>query len=151
MSFSPNFRGTKANATSISSRSGSTNYVNGTGVQLNKATVVAVDSNGSLIKVNPSIESQVSAIIGVTGEDILASASGSVVHTGRLENISTTFAIGSPIYLDKNGDLIDVKPEIGISGFSIGDFVVFVGVIVKNEFNPLWKDLKVMLSVVGQL
>lgn len=148
MTYSPRFRGSSANASSRQTKSG---YQNGTGSTLAQGTPVATDATGQLINVDPANESTVLSIVGLAAADIPSAASGEVVDAGRLEKITTSFAIGDAIYVGKTGNLINTKPSLGSYGFVSGDFVIFVGVIVKNEFDVSAKDIKLMLSVIGQL
>lgn len=151
MSYSPFFFNKEATGNVMGSRGTITNFQNASGSTLAKATLVSVNTNGQLVLVNVSNETTVQAIVGMTGMSIPNAAIGSVVDNGRLEDVTTSFAIGDPLYLGKTGLLINVKPEIGLAGFTDGDFVIFVGVVVKNEFNASLKDIKLMISVIGQL
>lgn len=152
MSYSPIYRGSTNSATSRSSRSLSTNYQNGSGGTLIQCTPVACNASGQLIAVDPSNEATIMQFIGVCGESIPNAASGSVYDGGRLENVSIGFSVGDAIYLSKAGFLTNVKPSEGVGGFVSGDFVVFIGLVVKNEFNALQKDLKLMIDTkIGRL
>lgn len=148
MAYNPNFRGSNAKA---SSRQTITSYQNGTVGTLTQATPVSVNSSGQLVNVDPSNEASVQSLVGLMVADTPSSANGQVIDNGRLENIVTSFSIRDVLYVNKLGNLTNVKPDIGIGGFMVGDFVVLVGVVVKNEFNALQKDIKLMLSVIGEL
>lgn len=148
MTYSPNFRGNAANA---ASRQLQTDYVNGAGGTISKGTPVSTNAAGNIVLLDVSDETKVSAMVGLASQDIPDTASGTVVSGGRLENITTSFAVGDPVYVGLSGSLINQKPDIGVAGFTSGDFVVFVGVVVKNEFNPANKDIQLMLQLVGQL
>lgn len=149
MTFSPNFRGSSARG---SSRQVETNYVNASGGALTKGTAVSTNLAGQIVALDVSDEDSVSRLVGITSVLIPDTATGGVVSVGRVEDITTSFAIGDAIYAGKTpGSLTNVKPDIGVSSFVAGDFVIFIGVIVKNEFNPLKKDLHFMPSVIGQL
>jgi len=148
MTYSPNFRGSESKG---SSRQLITNFQNGTISTLSKGTPVSVNTSSQLVAVNVSSETSVQALVGLTGQDIPSAATGSVIYSGRLEDITTSYVAGDALYISKTGNLTNVKPDIGVGGFVSGDFVIFVGVVVKNEFNNSLKDIKLMLSVVGQL
>lgn len=148
MAYSPNYFGAQAKG---SSRQTITNYINGNGGVLNQGTPVATNSSGQMVQVDPSNESLVLAIIGLVGVTTNSGANGPVVDNGRLENITTSFAVGTPLYVSKAGTLQSDQPSIGVDGFAEGDFVIFVGVVAQNEFNHSNKDIKLMLTVVGQL
>ena len=153
MAYNPLYRGDTNTAASRTARSTSSGYQNGSGGLLAQCTPVATNSFGQLIAVDVSVEATVMSMIGVTGEDIPNSTSGSVYDSGRVENVSLPgFSIGDAIYVSKAGFLTNIKPSEGVGGFVAGDFVIFVGVIVKNEFNPLQKDLKLLIDAkIGQL
>lgn len=148
MGYNPNFRGTQAKG---SSRQLSTNFQNASGSTLLKSAPVSVNASGQIIVPDVTSQTSIQALVGLAGMDIPNSANGAVVDNGRLEDITTSFAIGDAIYLSKAGGLTNLKPDYGVGGFGEGDFVVFIGVIVKNEFNGSLKDLKLMISVIGQL
>jgi len=152
MSYTPYFLNKDAAGNVQGSRTTSTNFQNGSGSTLAKATLVAVNTNSHLVPVSVTDESTVSSIVGMTSMSIPNGAIGSVVDNGRLENVSTLFSLGTALYLNKDGSLTDVKPDYGgISGWAAGDFIIFVGVVVQNEFNGSLKDIKLMISVIGQL
>ena len=148
MTFNPNFT---AISSPESSKTTSAQFLNANVNPILKGTPVRLDVNGNLQLIDPSSEDDVTAIAGVVDSDILPGNTGDVVNSGRLDNISTTAAIGSPLYIDKNGALTDIKPSIGVNGFQAGDFVVFLGVVAKNKVNPSNKDLLVRIQLIGQL
>lgn len=151
MSYSPYFLNKTATGNVASARGTLTNFQNGSGSTLAKGTLVAVNTSSQLVPVVVSSEASVQAIVGMTSMAIPNAAIGSVVDFGRLEDITSSFAIGDALYLGKDGLLTNVKPQIGTAGFTDGDFVIFVGVLVRNEFNVSLKDIKLMISVIGQL
>lgn len=149
MSYSPFFLNQNSRG---STRSLTANFQNGSGSTLVMAVPVSVNASSQLVPLNVSSEASTQAIVGLTSISIPNAATGSVVDSGRLENITTSFAVGDAVYAGKLNPLTNSKPNIGDSeGFTTGDFVVFIGVIVKNEFNPILFDLKLMISVAGQL
>lgn len=148
MSYSPSFRGTVARGSVKALQS---TYINNTGLTIAKGNPVCSDASGELALVNVSSDASVSSIVGLTSESVLNGETGNVIDAGRLTDITTSFSVGSAIYVSKTGTLTDSRPDIGVGGFLVGDYVVFVGVIVKNEENPSLKDIKLLLSVVGQL
>lgn len=151
MSFSPKFRGETATGAIDASRKTQTNFQNASGSTLVKSTPVAINTSSQLVFMDVSDEALVSAFVGLTSMDIPNSAIGSIIDNGRLENITTPYAVGDSLYVSKIGGLTNVKPDIGFDGFVAGDFVIFVGVVVKNEFNALLKDIKLFINIVGQL
>lgn len=151
MSYSPYFFNKNASGTVSGSRGTITNFQNGSGSTLAKATLVAVNASSQLVPVSVVSEATVLTIVGMTSMSIPNAAIGAVQDNGRLEDVASSFSIGDALYLGKDGLLTNLKPEIGVAGFVEGDFVIFVGVLVKNEFNVSLKDIKLMISVIGQL
>ena len=148
MTYSPKFRGSILN---VPGRQLTTTYVNGSGLLLAQCTPVCTNTLGQAIPIDVSDETKVGRLIGLLTDDLPMSASGGVTDAGRLEDVSLGFNVGDVLYVSKAGFLTSTKPSDGVDGFTTGDFVIFVGVVVKNEFDPLLKDLKLMLSVIGQL
>ena len=124
---------------------------NNTGVTIVGSTPVRLNSSGQIATINPSIESNALAVVGVVETDILASTYGNVVTQGRISNITTGFAFGDYVYVSKIGDFTNILPSEGVNGFIAGDFIIRVGVIAKNDINPAYKDLFVSMQVVGQI
>lgn len=146
--YNPLVRGAQSK---ISSRQITTGYTNASGGIIAQGTPVSVDSMGHIFPIDPSNETSVDALVGLTSVAVPNGANGPVTDCGRLENVTTGFSVGSPLYVSKSGTLQIIKPDYGVTGFTIGDFVIFVGVVVQNEFNPSNKDIKLMLTVIGQL
>lgn len=151
MSYSPFFFNKNATGSVNGSRGTVTNFQNGSGLTLSKATLVAVNGSGHLVPVSVTDETTVEKIVGMTNMSIPNAAIGSVIDNGRLEDVATIFTIGTALYLGKDGLLTNIKPDYDVDGFTVGDFVIFVGVVVLNEFNASLKDIKLMISVIGQL
>jgi hypothetical protein len=147
VSYNPNFRGSQAK----SSLKVETNFVNATGAFLAKGAVVSVTPTGQIDDIDIFDGDSVARLVGITSVDMPSAASGGVTLSGRVEELPTSFAVGDAIYVAIDGTLTNVKPDYGVGGFTAGYFVIFVGIIVKNEFNPSLKDLLVNLTVVGQL
>ena len=125
--------------------------VNNTGVEIQKATPVRINSSGDLDFINVSVEAESLSVAGVSGANIADGSPGSFVTTGKITNISTSAAFGDIVYISKSGGLTNTKPSIGVGGFVPGDFVIAIGVISKNDSNPLNKDLVINIDIVGQL
>lgn len=152
MSYSPYFLNKNSSGTVLGSRGTITNFQNGSGATLAKATLVAVNASSQLVPVTVTNEATVQNIVGMTGMSIPNAAIGSVVDNGRLEEVSTSYTLGTAVYLGKDGSLTDTKPDYGgVAGWAEGDFIIFIGVVVQNEFNSSLKDIKLMISVIGQL
>jgi hypothetical protein len=137
----------------ISAISGSVNksqLFNNTGTVIDSAVPVRLNSSGNIATVDISIENHVFGIVGLTQDPISNLSYGWVVTEGKLEDV-VGFNFGDYIYLSKSGNLTNIAPSEGVGGFVSGDWVVRVGVIGKNETNPLLKDLFVSINIVGQL
>jgi hypothetical protein len=147
MTYSPSFTG----STGAASKVIQTTFTSGTGLTLSKATPVSINASSQIIAIDVSSETSVYRLVGLCGADIAGAATGNVVDTGRLENVILGYSVGDPLYVSKSGFLTNVKPDIGVGGFLSGDWVIFVGLLIKNDSDPLKKDIKLMLSIVGQL
>lgn len=112
---------------------------------------VASDSNGKIIAIDPSTELTAVKIIGVAGQSIADGAYGLVYSHGKFENITTSFGFGDYVYVAKDGTLTNIEPSEGVDGFVAGDFILRVGVIVRNRTTPSQKDLVINISIVGQV
>lgn len=123
---------------------------NNTGLTIGKGTPVTIDTNGNIVEVDVSIEDCLS-IIGIAKEDINDGAYGLVTTSGSLKGIITTAGMGSILYVAKDGLMTNTKPSTGVDGFISGDFVIRLGVLVKDSDNPSQKNLVVNIQVVGQL
>jgi hypothetical protein len=124
---------------------------NNSGSTITKLTPVRVNSDGEMDEIDPSVEAEALSTIGVVKANTADSASGVVVLSGILEDVSTAIAVGSPVFLSKTGGITDVEPDIGSGGFEEGDFVIKIGTIMENSSNPSLKDLHVNIQLVGQL
>lgn len=124
--------------------------VNATGSNIPKGTPVIITSTG-LDLVDVSSETSVDAFAGVLSADAINAQNGNVVSSGSIENLVTSFAVGSMIYINKIGVLTSTKPTLGANGFGEGDFVIKIGMIAKNSVNPANKDLLVSIQIMGVL
>lgn len=151
MSYSANSRGTLFKG---GSRQTSTGYQNGTMSTMTAATLVSSNSVGNAVLLDVSSESLVESFIGLTADSIISGASGQIVSDGRLENIplGLGFSIGDTLWAGViPGSLTNVKPDLDAPGWTIGMFVVFIGVVVKNEFNGAQQDIQLSRTIIGQL
>lgn len=145
MTYNPNSRGTAPTAkTTVRFNA------NQTGNSIPKGTPVKLTSSG-IDLVDVSVEADVDAFAGLLSADAANLSNGTIVSSGTIENISTSFAVGSVVYVSKLGILTNVKPSTGVNGFGEGDFVIKVGMIAKNNDNPANKDLLVGIQIMGQL
>jgi len=135
----------------ISSRKIARNYTNGSGSTVSKGVLMSTLSNGNVIPVDVSNLVSADSIVGFYNQATPSAASGSVIDSGILENITTSYVVGTPVYIDTTGNLTNIAPSVGINGFLSGYSVIFAGILVKNEFNPAWIDLKILIQKVGTL
>lgn len=136
----------KINASSVSD-----SRPNNTGSPLPKGTPVRINVSGELDIIDVGVEAEAFSAAGVVLETIANGASGDIINSGKITDITTTAVLGDVVFVSKTGGLTNVKPSIGVSGFVAGDLVIRVGVIAKNEDNPSLKDLIVSLAIVAQL
>lgn len=148
MTYSPNFRG---DAAKVGSRSLSSGYQNGAGMTLPALTPVAINLSGQLVTVDMADPDSVNRIVGLLDAALPSGSIGNVINGGRIEDITTSFSIGDAVYMNKLGGLTATKPTPGTENFNSGDYCIFVGVIVKNQFDNSKKDLNLFIQVVGQL
>lgn len=148
MAYNPLYRG---NSSKAPSRALQTSYINASGFTLVKGAVAASNTSGQAVLIDVSDEASAQGLLGVIPIDVPNAGTGAVVSGGRLEDISQAFALGDPVYVGKTGIIVNFKPEYGVSGFTTGDFVIFVGVVVKNEFDITKKDVQLMIQTIGQL
>jgi len=126
--------------------------INGSGGTLNAYVPVSINSSGQLSAVNPSVESSSFSAIGITTQSIAATAVGNVATCGKVQAVSISGVnLGDTLFVNTNGGLTNIKPSTGVNGFTTGDFIIKIGIIVENTSSPTTMDLVVMPQVVGQL
>ena len=148
MAYSPYFF--NKNSTGTSQATGSS-YQNGSGSTIAQGVLVSVNSSGQIAPTDTTSETSVLGIVGFTTVSMPNGSTAQIIDNGRLENITTSFIPGTHLYLDTTGNLTNIQPSVGVNGFIAGDFVVSVGMVVVNQFNPSLYDLKLMIAVIGQL
>lgn len=124
---------------------------NSTGSTIIRATPVKINTDGTLGLVDPSVEVDIDGLAGLTKDNVTDGSATDVVSAGTIENITTLANVGDTMFLSKAGSLTNQKPSIGVAGFVAGDWIVRLGVVAKNQTNPLLKDLVVNIQFVGQL
>lgn len=152
MAYNPNFRGNNAKGSSTSNAS---TYQNSTVSTMPVATAVSKGaSSNQMVLVDVTDENTVERWLGLTSESVPSSASGLVSGEGRLENIplGLGFSIGDTLWAGVTpGSLTNVKPDLSQPGWASGYFVLFVGVVVQNQFNPGLQDIQIFRQLIGQL
>jgi hypothetical protein len=151
MSYSPKFVGNSANVSVTSSRKVSRNYVNGNVGTLARGTPVGTMTSGLVTIIDVSSQTSVNGFVGLFNIDAPSAASVEVLDSGLLENFTTSFAINDPVYVSKAGGLTNIIPIRGSNGFVAGDYVLFLGTIVQNEFDNTKKDIKILIQKPGRL
>lgn len=124
---------------------------NSSGGALNRTDPVRIDTAGALQKIDVSVETDALTCLGVAKDSVANGNLVGIVTQGRLLDVTVSGTFGDAMYISKTGVLTNVKPSIGVNGFLAGDFVIFIGLIVKNQSNPLLADLMINIRVVGQL
>jgi hypothetical protein len=124
---------------------------NNSGSPIANLQPVSVDASGDIKGTDVSIENDAIKFLGLASQNIPNGSSGNVVISGRIANISTTLSFGSYVYVSKSGGLTDILPTEGVNGFVAGDYVIRVGVIARNQDNPLNKDIIIYPALIGQL
>lgn len=150
MSYSPLFTGSSSKGPSSGT---SSDYTNGTGSTMNLGSPVSTNTSGQVLLTDVSSEVSATAYVGLAATSIASSASGQVASDGRLQNISLGlgFSVGDPIWVGIGGTLTNVKPNIGVGGWISGYWVLFVGVVVKNQFVGTNQDIQLLRQIIGQL
>ena len=128
-----------------------TSLRNMTGSLVSKGTPIAVDTNGQINLVDVSDEALALSVIGVAGSAITDGAFGSIVTHGAMKGLVTSATFGDIMYIAKDGFLTNIKPTLDNEGFVAGDFVIKMGVLVRDATNPSNKNLIVNIQVMGQL
>jgi Avian adenovirus fibre, N-terminal len=124
---------------------------NNSGSTIPAFTPVRADSNGDMDVIDVSVEIESLAIVGITKTSVPDAAIGSMVTSGKLENVTGSFTFGNVLYVSKTGGLTATPPSIGVDGFLAGDWIIKLGVVTKNQSNPLDMDLICQIQVIGQL
>ena len=143
-------------ATLENSGGGSGTYIsstlqNNSGITILKASPVRSIAGEVSGSIDLSVEDQALSVIGVASANIADGASGSIITNGRVVDITTTADLDDTLWVSKSGTLTNSPPTIGVDGFVTGDFVIMIGVIVRNETDIGKKDLIVHRQVIGQL
>jgi hypothetical protein len=124
--------------------------LNSSGLTIQKHAPVRLNTSGDLSVIDVSLDAHALGTMGVANELIVNGSYGEVVTHGKAEDIAG-FSFGDFIYVSKTGGLTSALPSEGVDGFVAGDWVIRVGVIGKNEDNPLLKDLFINFQIIGQL
>ena len=127
-----------------------TTLLNNTGLTILKGIPVRINASGDLARIDVSVDGDVLGAMGVANEMILTGTSGSIITNGKVSDISG-FNFGDYLYVSITGGLTSTLPSEGVAGFIEGDWVIRVGVVGKNQDDPLLKDLFVNVQIIGQI
>lgn len=150
MSYSP----TSFNPATATAASAASGYQNGIGSAIALATPVSTSNGGLLLLTDVTSEASAEGWLGLASMTIPSTAFGQVASDGRIQNIPSGlgFSVGDPIWVGNTpGTLTNVRPNTGTAGWETGYYVLFVGVVVKNEFNPSNQDIQLSRQIIGQL
>lgn len=122
-------------------------FTNVSGSTFSKGQPISVDlSSGNIDNVDIMSESAASAF-AVCLEEILPTNKGMVTQLGRIEDIENYVAcnFGDTLYISELGGLTPIAPTTS------GAMLIEIGIVVKNQTDPLKKDLIVNIDLRGQL
>ena len=149
MSFSPFYFNQQSTG---SARQILTDYTNASAITaIPQAQACSVNGSGLLVPLDVSSQASWQAFVGYANVRIPTSALGSIISNGRLENITTSFTAGMPLFIGKDSNPTNIVPSVGVNGFVSGDAVIFMGVLVPNEDNPSELDIALFTQVIGTL
>jgi len=129
-----------------------TPYTNASAINpIPQAMACSVNSSGQLVPLDVSNQASFQAFVGYANVRIGTSASGPIIANGRLQNFTTSYTAGTPLYIGTDGNPTNIIPSAGVNGFVSGDACIFMGVVVVNETNPSEFDIALFTQVVGEL
>lgn len=129
-----------------------TTYTNASAITaIPQAQACSVNSSGLLVPMDVSSEASVNSFVGYANVRIPASAAGPIISNGRLQNITTSYPVGTAVYIGTDGNPTNIVPSVGVNGFVAGDYCVFLGVLVANETTPSEIDIALFTQVIGAL
>ena len=135
-----------------SARSLVTDYTNASAITaIPQAQACSINSSGLLVPLDVSMQSSWQNFVGYANVRIPPSTLGQIIANGRLQNITTSYPVGTALYVDTNGNPTNVIPTYGVNGFAAGDMIIFMGVLVPNEANPSEIDIALFTQMVGVL
>lgn len=130
-----------------------TQLENNSGSTINSLVPVRINTSGDMAVVDVSIEAQAMSVVGLTLASVNHGNIGLIVTSGTVYNIGGSWGYGDVLYINKNGTLTNIKPDIGLGSpaFAIGDFIVRIGVVSRQPGSPTQKNLILQVQVLGQL
>jgi hypothetical protein len=129
-----------------------TDYINASAVTaIPQGQACSINASGLLVPLDVSSQSSWTAFVGYANQRIPASALGPIIVNGRLQNFTTAYPIGTPLYIGTDGNPTNIIPSVGVNGFVSGDMVIFLGVLVPNEQIPSEIDIALYTQFVAVL
>jgi len=123
------------------------NWKNDSGSTIAILTPVITDSSGGMTTINVSTITE-KRVMGVASQSISNGSFGTVIISGQLENITTSFLVGETLYIDKTGALSNTIPSVGVGGFVSGDALIKAGDLVINSTTPSQKDFVIKFELI---
>lgn len=123
---------------------------NGSESVIRRLTPVCVD-NGmfALIDIGDSELSFTALAIMEDEPDPLAV--GRAVSYGLMKDIGGDWPADTVLYIDPNGELSSVVPEIGVNAYSVQDYIIRAGIVVVNKLDSNKFDLMVDIKIIARL
>lgn len=130
-----------------------TNYTNASAsIAIPQTQACSVNGSGLIVPLDVTNQASWQAFVGYAQARISMSSLGPVIANGRLQNITTSYPVGTALYVGIDGNPTNIVPSVGVNGFVSGDIVIFMGVIVPNEANPFTElDIALFTQMVGTL
>jgi len=122
---------TWTNPQTVATSNNTITATNNTGSTINAGTICSF-YNGNLTVATPSGGQSIFYPVGITLSSIPNASSGSLFIGPGLTNLSTTFTVGSLLYLGSNGTVVNIPPLTG--------WVVQLGFVYSSTqifFNPI--------------
>jgi hypothetical protein len=113
--------------------------------------VASVPGDGEIEAIDVTSQDSYLSALGLAVAAIPNGSDGNVITHGRLPNVTTSFNFGDYLYVGSDGNLTNLPPDIGSNGFVAGDFIIRMGIVVRNKVTPSQKDFLVQVERVGQL
>lgn len=135
-----------------SARAVVTDYTNASAITaIPQAQAISINGSGLLVPLDVSNQASWSNFVGYAYIRIPQSATGPVIANGRLQNITTGYPVGTALYVGTDGNPTNIIPSVGVNGFTSGDMIIFMGVIVPNEDVGGEVDIALFTQMVGVL
>jgi hypothetical protein len=125
-------------------------FTNNTGSFLAELTPVSINAVTGYVDLI-DVSNEDTSVIALVANDTPDGQVGELIFNGRVKDVAVTGNFGDVVVVSKSGGLTTIDPEIGVGGFVAGDLVIVIGVLGKNNDDPLKKDLFVSIDISGAL